>query len=75
MKPGETWASDTPISRPEPIEMEPLVDFGGFAFTMGGIALNVTSAEIEDIFTPPFMPEGFGVEDDFDSPRRSGDGG
>lgn len=66
----DAWGADVPISTPEPAPLEVKVDFLGFGFTMGGMAFNVTEAEIEEIFTPPFMPEGYqGDIDDLEEPR------
>lgn len=39
--------------------MEVLVDFEGFGFTMGGIAHFISEVEVEELFTPPVMPEGY----------------
>jgi hypothetical protein len=59
--PGEIWASDTPISRPEAIRPEApmLVDLGGFAMTAGGLAHGASADDIEEIFTPTYAPEGY----------------
>lgn len=56
---GETWASDTIVSMPEPVpeEYRVLVDFGGFGFSAGGICHNITSSDIENMYYPTFGPE------------------
>lgn len=56
---NEAWASDVPISRPVAPDREVLVDFLGFGFTTGGMVLNATDSEIEELFMPPYMPEGY----------------
>lgn len=55
------WATDTPISHPEPPSKEQpiLVGFGGIGFTSGGFAHDLTEAQLEEIFTPMYAPEGF----------------
>jgi len=54
---SDSWGADVPISRPAAAPSDVKVDFLGFGFTMGGIAFNVSEAEIEDIYTPPFAPD------------------
>lgn len=57
--PTSDWSSDVEVSQPIPPEgREVLVDLGGFGFTSGGIAHNLTEAEREAIFTPTYAPEG-----------------
>lgn len=55
---SELWGTDTPISMPEPLSKNQTVhvDFGGFAFTEGGIAHNITTAGLEIYTTPSFLP-------------------
>lgn len=55
---SELWGTDTPISMPEPLgkNQTVYVDFGGFAFTEGGIAHNLTQAGLEVYTTPSFLP-------------------
>ena len=50
------WGSDGKISLPEPPTTQVLVDFGGsgFGFTAGGICHIVSSADIEEIYYPPY---------------------
>ena len=57
----DVWSADTAISRPEPIDegLPPLVDLGGFVMTAGGLAHGLTNADMEEIFTPIYAPEGF----------------
>ena len=57
----EHWATDTPISFPEPPPSDTpvLVDFDGFGFTSGGIVHNLSGADLEEMVTPTFSPQGF----------------
>ena len=52
------WSSDGEVSQPLPPEdgRRILVDFGGFAFTSGGICHNISEEEREAIFQPTFAP-------------------
>lgn len=51
------WGSDVPVSRPVANEELPsLVDFGGFGFGEGGLTVNATPQEIEEVFVPHFAP-------------------
>lgn len=61
MASSELWATDTAVSRPEPMDPDApvVVNFGGIGFTTGGMAHNLTQADVEDIFTPYYAPEGF----------------
>lgn len=56
------WASDAPVSQPEPIDPERpvLVDLGGIGFTSGGLAHGLSNTDLEEIFTPRYAPEGYG---------------
>ena len=56
--PGDTWAADGPVSQPEPLSDRPaLVSFdGGFCFTSGGIAHDLTATQAEEVFTPTYGP-------------------
>lgn len=53
------WASDVPISRPEPPpgDVPVLVDFQGFGFSMNGMVHNLTEADVEEMTTPYFAPQ------------------
>lgn len=53
------WSSDVAVSKPRAYSMDRpvLVDFGGFGFTTGGLAHNITEAEAEEQFIPIFAPE------------------
>ena len=55
-----TWSADVAISRPVPYsEAQPvLVDMGGFGFTTGGIAVNLSEDEEDAAFGPYFAPQG-----------------
>lgn len=57
----EHWAADTPISFPVPPEQDApvLVDFDGFGFTSNGIVHNISGADLEEMVTPTFAPQGF----------------
>lgn len=35
-----------------------MISLGGFGFTMGGIANNISEADREQLFTPFFSPDG-----------------
>lgn len=62
---SDSWGSDVPISEPQPAREEIKVDFKGFAFTTGGVVFSITPSEVEEIFSPAYLPEGYiGVEDD-----------
>lgn len=52
------WGSDAPISMPAtPTEDQPvMVDLGGFAFTTGGLAHNLTQADREALLVPDYAP-------------------
>jgi hypothetical protein len=55
---GEFWASDTPVSLPEPPKRErpAVLDFGGFGFSAGGLTHNITETDLEEMATPTFAP-------------------
>lgn len=57
----EHWATDTPVSFPEPPpgDVPVLVDFEGFGFTMNGMAHNISGPDLEEMVTPYFAPEGY----------------
>lgn len=55
------WAADTPISMPEPNE-NVLVSFGGFGFTNGGIAHDLSQPDWESYAMPTYGPEGMTME-------------
>lgn len=62
-----SWGTDTLISMPEPPSRDQpaLVDLGGgFVFTAGGIAHNLTTADAEELLTPTFMPPDINLRDD-----------
>jgi hypothetical protein len=52
------WGTDSAPSLPEPPNLPILVDLGGtgFAFTAGGIAHNVSQADLEQYQSPDFAP-------------------
>lgn len=52
------WGTDTPISMPEPLRRgtDALVDFGGFAFSEGGMVHNFSEADLQAYSTPVFLP-------------------
>lgn len=54
------WASDVPISMPEPPSTKTpvLVDMGGYGFTVLGLTHNLTTADVEELSTPFFSPDG-----------------
>ena len=55
------WGADVPVSKPEPAadDLPILVDFGGVGMTAGGLTTTITSSDIDDVFLPPFAPEGW----------------
>lgn len=58
---GDTWASDTPVSRPEPLSVKTpsLVDFEGFGFSVNGMVHDINEPDLEAMMTPTFAPEGY----------------
>ena len=58
---SEYWATDSPISFPEPPPdgFPVLESFGAFGFAMSGMVHDITPADLEDLTTPMFAPEGF----------------
>lgn len=56
---SDEWGTDTTVSMPEPKELEidaPTVDLGGFMMTEDGIAHNLTSSDLEIVYTPRYAP-------------------
>lgn len=51
------WGTDGVISMPKPSPNSVLIELGdsGFVFTKGGIAHNITDADIEELSTPGFI--------------------
>lgn len=45
---GHTWGSDTPPSAPVAPTRPRLVPFGGFCFTDGGIAHDISQGDADD---------------------------
>lgn len=58
---GISWGTDTEVSLPEPLKVDPLIDMGGFCFTMQGIAHNFTETDREVFLTPTFAPDAWGL--------------
>lgn len=56
--PGSYWASDSPISMPEPSPEDVVVDMGAMGFTMSGLVNNLSLADLEEYSVPTFSPEG-----------------
>jgi hypothetical protein len=52
----DSWGSDVAVSKPEAPSRPILRDMGGFGFTSGGIAHNITEEQVEEIFSPTFTP-------------------
>jgi hypothetical protein len=50
------WGSDVPPSTPVPTSRPRLVKFGGFCFTDGGIAIDISTTDAEEFRNPPFAP-------------------
>lgn len=65
----EHWATDGPISFPVPPgeDTPVLADFDGFGFTANGIAHNISGADLEEMLTPTFAPQGFTGQDTLES--------
>lgn len=57
----DTWASDTPPSRPvpPPTNTPVLLDFEGFGFTVNGMVHNISESDLESMMVPTFAPQGF----------------
>lgn len=55
-QPTTDWGGDTPPSLPEALQRTKYVDMGGFIFTDGGIAHDVSHTDIERLRVPPFAP-------------------
>lgn len=59
--PVETWASDVPISMPEPVkDASTAIPMEGFVFTTSGLSHGVTDADIEEMKHPAYGPERLG---------------
>jgi hypothetical protein len=54
------WGGTTPPSLPEPLRRPRMLHFGGFVFTDGGIAHDISEAEIEEMQIPPYAPPEMG---------------
>jgi len=55
---AQTWSADVEVSKPRPPTDRPvLVDMGGFGFTTGGLAHNLTEEIIEETYSPSYAPE------------------
>jgi len=61
MEKARDWMSDVPVSRPEPVTLALpiLVDFGGVGMSAGGLTTTLTQGEVEDVFLPAYVPQGF----------------
>lgn len=58
MMADQPWACDAPISMPTPPKRPIMVSFdGGFGFTTGGIAHDMSQAQKEELATPFFAPD------------------
>jgi hypothetical protein len=55
MNPAD-WGADTRPSGPVAPERPRLVKFGGFCFTDGGIAHDLSEDEADEFRTPPIAP-------------------
>jgi hypothetical protein len=58
MTTSDDWGSDVRISQPQPADPDipVVVDLGGFGFTPNGLVHNITSTEVEEVFSPTFAP-------------------
>lgn len=53
-----SWMSDTVPSLPNPPDRPPQIGLGtGFVFTTGGLAHNVTQADVQELIASLFSPE------------------
>lgn len=52
------WGSDVSPSSPVAPERPRMVSFGGFCFTDGGIAIDISETDAEEFRTPPLAPYG-----------------
>lgn len=50
------WAGDETPSLPQALKRVKMISFGGFCFTDGGIAHDVSHADRERMQIPPFAP-------------------
>lgn len=54
---SETWASDTAVSLPEPVDTQGVnVPMFGFVFTENGLFHDLSEADHEILRTPTFAP-------------------
>jgi hypothetical protein len=58
---GISWGSDTDVSLPEPARHDPLIDMGGFCFTIRGLAHDFTETDREIFMIPTFAPDQWGA--------------
>jgi hypothetical protein len=62
VNPGRiSWGSDTEVSLPEPGLHAPIIDMGGFCFTIRGIAHDFTETDREVFLVPTFVPDPYGL--------------
>lgn len=52
------WAGDETPSLPQALKRTKMISFGGFCFTDGGIAHDISHADRERMQLPPFAPPG-----------------
>lgn len=52
----QPWASDVPISMPQPLPEPGLVPMFGFTFTTSGLFHDLTGADHERMSTPNYAP-------------------
>jgi hypothetical protein len=54
---GDTWASDVPVSLPEPVDgVGAHIPMFGFVFTEAGLFHDLNQADHERLSTPTFAP-------------------
>lgn len=70
--PTDRWGADAPVSKPEGLVRTALASLGeGWAFTSGGIAHDLTDADVEELFRPSYAPEEVGVAPETELRPRS----
>ncbi len=54
--PRPDWASDGPVSIPDPPSGEIYSRFAGWCFSAGGIHHDISEADVEELSNPPIAP-------------------
>ncbi len=64
---SETWASDVPVSMPEPLPVTGQVPMYGFVFTENGLFHDLSEADHEVISHPTYGPMDPGLREVIDN--------